>query len=125
MTDRARARAFKQVTVYDVIESPGKAWAHVRSNSTTPFPKFHPCVYICPFLTRSFTTWLPAPFGGKKKKKKVLLHGEFQDGKTLDVESIYQFTLVEELASGGNSPKIGAIADFVDSAAFAGIGGGE
>ena len=60
------------------------------------------------------------------EKKKVLLRGEFQDGKTLDVESIYQFTLVEEQApSSGNSLKIEAISDFVDSAAFAGIGGGE
>lgn len=65
----------------------------------------------------------PAPL---VKKKKVLLRGEFQDGKTLDVESIYQFTLVEEQApSSGNSLKIEAISDFVDSAAFAGIGGGE
>ena len=100
--------------MYDVIESPGKAWAHVRPTS---FLKSHPCV-----LTRSFTTWRP-PLG---KKKKVLLRGEFQDGKTLDVESIYQFTLVEEHASSsGNSLKIQAISDFVDSAAFAGIGGGE
>jgi hypothetical protein len=71
-------------------------------------------------LTRSLTTWGP-PLG-----EKVLLRGEFQDGKTLDVESIYQFTLVEEHASSsGNSTKIEAISDFVDSAAFAGIGGGE
>jgi len=70
-----------EVTVYDVIESPGKAWAH------------------------------------------VLLHGEFQDGKAFDVESIYQFTLVEHASS--NLPKIKAVVDFVDSAAFAGIGGGE
>jgi hypothetical protein len=55
----------------------------------------------------------------------VLLRGEFQDGKTLDVESIYQFTLVEENAFSSSSTKIEAISDFVDSAAFAGIGGGE
>jgi len=55
-------------------------------------------------------------------KKKVLLHGEFQDGKAFDVESIYQFALVEHAS---DLPKIGAITDFVDSATFAGIGGGE
>jgi len=49
------------------------------------------------------------------------MHGEFQGGKTFDIECIYQFTLVEH----HNSHKIKAIGDFVDSAAFAGLGGGE
>ena len=92
-----------------------------------PLPKIPSvCLYLSVFdaLVHDLAA-RPLWWKKKKKKKKVLLHGEFQDGKTLDVESIYQFTLVEELASGGNSPKIGAIADFVDSAAFAGIGGGE
>jgi hypothetical protein len=52
---------------------------------------------------------------------KLLMHGEFQGGKTFDIECIYQFTLVEH----DNSHKIKAIGDFVDSAAFAGLGGGE
>jgi hypothetical protein len=53
---------------------------------------------------------------------KLLMHGEFQGGKTFDIECIYQFTLVEH---HDNSHKIKAIGDFVDSAAFAGLGGGE
>jgi hypothetical protein len=59
----------------------------------------------------------------------VLLHGELQGGKTLDVESIYQYTFVEHPSPSSSSNnglrEIEAIADFVDSAAFAGIGGGE
>jgi hypothetical protein len=53
---------------------------------------------------------------------KLLMHGEFQGGKTFDIECIYQLTLVEH---HDNTHKIKAIGDFVDSAAFAGLGGGE
>lgn len=57
----------------------------------------------------------------------MLFHGELTNGKTLDVESIYQFTLDEHPSSPSNDDlhKIKAVVDFVDSAAFAGIGGGE
>ncbi|KAI0278802.1 hypothetical protein BGY98DRAFT_1096559 [Russula aff. rugulosa BPL654] len=70
-----------QMTIYDTVESPGKAWVH------------------------------------------LLLHIEFPDGKTFDIECVYLFTLVEHL----NSHKIKAIGDFVDSAGFArlGAGGGD
>ena len=50
---------------------------------------------------------------------KLLLHVEFPDGRTFDIECIYQFTLVEHLASY----KIKAINDFVDTAAFAALCG--
>jgi len=52
---------------------------------------------------------------------RVLLHGEFPDGRVFDIESIYQFTLVGHLTSH----KIKAINDFVDSAAYAALGGDE
>ncbi|KAH9994298.1 hypothetical protein BJV77DRAFT_1101720 [Russula vinacea] len=49
----------------------------------------------------------------------LLLHVEFPDGRTFDIECIYQFALVEHLASH----KIKAINDFVDTAAFAALCG--
>jgi len=52
--------------------------------------------------------------------QKLLMHIEFPDGKTFDIECIYLFTLVEH----ATSHKIKAIGDFVDSAAFARMGGG-
>ncbi|KAH9956407.1 hypothetical protein BC827DRAFT_1231478 [Russula dissimulans] len=69
-----------EITTYDILEAPGRAWANAR------------------------------------------LHGEFSDGKTFDIESIYKFTFSEH-----SSPhKIKAVDDFLDSAAFARLGeGGE
>ncbi|KAF8483942.1 hypothetical protein DFH94DRAFT_843453 [Russula ochroleuca] len=66
-----------QMTVYDIVEAPGKAWVH------------------------------------------LLLHVEFPDGRTFDIECIYQITLVGHL----ESHKIKAINDFVDTAAFAAMCG--
>jgi hypothetical protein len=47
------------------------------------------------------------------------MHIEFPDGKTFDIECIYSFALV----GYSGSHKIKAIDDFVDTAAFARMGG--
>lgn len=48
------------------------------------------------------------------------MHIEFPNGKTVDIECIYLFTLVEQHSSA--SHKIKALADFVDSVVFARMG---
>ncbi len=55
--------------------------------------------------------------------KKLVMHIEFPDGKTFDIECIYLFTLVLVGYSQSGSHKIKAIDDFVDTAAFAQMGG--
>lgn len=50
---------------------------------------------------------------------KLELHLEFPGEKEIDIECIYQFTLVAH----SNSHKIKAIVDFVDSDVFLGMSG--
>jgi hypothetical protein len=93
------------MTIYDTVESPGKAWVHV---SRLPPPSYGEARPSNPFF---FFFLL----------RKLLTHIEFPDGKTFDIECIYLFTLVEHSTS---SHKIKAISDFVDSAGFARMAGG-
>jgi len=90
------------MTIYDIVEAPGKAWVHVSSRLLPHSPFCGPSNLFFFFF------------------EKLLMHIEFPDGKTFDIECIYLFTLVEHSTS---SHKIKAIGDFVDSAGFARMGG--
>lgn len=93
------------MTIYDIVESPGKVCVHVSTTvgPPPPFPE-------APDPQLSFS------------HQKHLTHIEFPDGKTTDIECVYFFTLVELLHSG-SSHKIKALADFVDSVEFSRMGG--
>lgn len=49
---------------------------------------------------------------------KILMHGEPREGNPFDIECIYQFTF----AGDSTDYKFKAIADFMDSKAFASMG---
>jgi hypothetical protein len=89
-----------QVTIYDIIESPGKAWAHVRE------PFFSSKKKLC------------RQDAHKCHQPKVQIHGEPQEGKPFDIECIYQFTFTGD----STAPKVKALIDFVDSIALAAMG---
>lgn len=83
-----------QVTIYDIIETPGKAWAHVREEFF--------------FHLHSTLTYYP----------KLHIRGEPQEGKPFDIECIYQFAFTGD----STDYRFKSIIDFVDSKAFAAMG---
>jgi hypothetical protein len=87
-----------QITIYDIIESPGKAWAHVRG----------------PYFSSKYALLAAC----SQMLPKLLMHGEPQEGKPFDIECIYQFTF----AGDSTTPRFKAISDFLDSKAFAAMG---
>jgi hypothetical protein len=89
-----------QITIYNIIESPGKAWAHVRGPYFSLISK--------DALLAACSQMLP----------KLLMHGEPQEGKPFDIECIYQFTF----AGDSTTYRFKAINDFLDSKAFAAMG---
>ena len=78
------------------MESPGKAWAHVREFS--------------------FLKGVQAAHS--QMLSKVLLCGEPQEGNPFNIECIYQFTLDGD----STTPKFKALGDFLDSRAYAAMG---